>query len=367
MISRHLIAGNGEGLNLTATRPAIPSGIEAVLTISGFEALLDRAPTSPVVWVEGLKATIDCRSVRYSPWWRKDQFKASDGPDTVAKVTRVLGTKGPGGDLRRWLLRAPETDVSDQAIAPWRVRAASRLLRAASQEIELDDRLLFKGPPAARFTVANRETLPDNRFATVQSVAGWLLENERELENRHGLLAAEIARTAMRGGNAQDLADILAPALEGARIAYNFGITQQSRDTLKALGDLRKAVSDDTAKLSETVRSLGAAVVSAVFANIGLIVARLTLPPNGTTFIGPAAILIGVVLTIYVATIIVSGIHYIWTPRRTSPSRPFRDSILRCFAGGCECGGRPGSGTSTSATWGSVGISAILPAKRFLA
>ncbi|TIV70763.1 MAG: hypothetical protein E5V79_06450, partial [Mesorhizobium sp.] len=89
-----------------------------------------------------------------------------------------------------------------------------------------------------------------------QSVATWVYENDRELENRHGLLAAEVARTSFRDGDAQALAGVLGTAFEGARIAYNFGVTQQSKDTLKALGDLRKTVSDDATKLSETTRTL---------------------------------------------------------------------------------------------------------------
>jgi hypothetical protein len=328
-IPRQQIATNGEGLHLTADRPAIPAGVDAVLTRSGFEALLDRDPTSSVVWVEGLQSTFDTRSVRYAPWWEEASFAPEDGPASVAKVARVLGVSGPGGHLGRWLLRSPGAHVQDAALRPWRLRAGSRLLRTLAQEIEPDDRLLFRGPPPARFTVTNLEELPPDGFATVQSVAGWLLENERELENRHGLLAAEISRDALRNGDARDLAGVLLPALEGAKIAYNFGITQQSRDTLKALGDLRKAVADDTAKLSETMRTLGAAVVGAIFANVGLIVARLTLPAN-SKFVGPAAILIGIVLTIYVATIIGSGIHYIWVQGYLR--KEWRNSLYRFLA-----------------------------------
>lgn len=328
-IARHQIATNGDGLHLTAQRPPTPPGVEAVLTRSGFEALLDRDPKTSVVWVEGLWSSVETRSVRYTSWWDEAPFAKAEGPDSVAKVARVLGVNGPGSHLGRWLLRSPGMQVDDAALSPWRLRAGSRLLRALAQEIEPDDRLLFRGPPPARFTVANLEELPRDGFATVQSVAGWLLENERELENRHGLLAAEISRDAMRDGDAKDLAAVLIAALEGAKIAYNFGITQQSRDSLKALGDLRKAVADDTAKLSETMRTLGAAVVGAVFANIGLIVTRLTLPAN-SKFVGPAAILIGVVLTIYVATIIGSGIHYIWVQGYLR--KEWRSSLYRFLA-----------------------------------
>ncbi|MBB3590883.1 hypothetical protein FHX08_001227 [Rhizobium sp. BK529] len=310
-IPRHLIAGNGKGLTITASRPAIPEGIEAILTRSGFEALLDRPPASAIVWIEGLSDVIDTRSVRYCPWWHEGEFQPQAGAESVAKVNRLLGRKGPGDHLGRWLLKAAATPVHQAAIEPWRLRAASRLLRAMAQEIEPDNRLLFKGPPPTRFTVGDEEDLTADLFATLQSVATWLLENERELENRHGLLAAEIARTATRGGSAMDLASTLRLALEGARIAYNFGVTQQNKDTLRALGDLRKAVSEDTAKLSEIMRTLGTAVAGAVFANIGLIVARTTLQTNAK-FVGPAAMLVGIVLAIYVLSVIGSGVHYIW-------------------------------------------------------
>ncbi len=309
-IPRHLIAANGKGLTITAERPATPDGIEVILTRSGFEALLDKPPESTIVWVEGLTAAIDTRAVRYCPWWHEGEFKPEGGAESVARVTRMLGRKGPGDHLGRWLLKAPATPVHEKALEPWRERAASRLLRAMAQEIEPDNKLLFKGPPPARFIVEDEEDLAADLFATLQSVATWLLENDRELENRHGLLAAEIARTATRGGSAMDLAGTLRLALEGARIAYSFGVTQQNKDTLRALGDLRKAVSEDTAKLSEIMRTLGTAVAGAVFANIGLIIARMNVPAGGK-FVGPAAILVGIVLAIYVLSVIGSGVHYI--------------------------------------------------------
>jgi len=221
----------------------------------------------------------------------------------------TLGSNGPGDQLGRWLLRSSDQSVEVAAMAPWKERATKRLLAALAQEIEVDGKLLFRGPPPTRFSQSSSK-IDQASFATLQSAAGWAYENSRELDNRHGLVAAEVARTSLRDGSLKDLAATLPAALESAKIAYNFGVTQQSKDTLKALSDLRKSVSDDTAKLSETTRSLGGAVIGAVFGNIGLIVARLTLPTNGA-FIGPAAMLIGVVLTIYVGAVIASGAHYI--------------------------------------------------------
>lgn len=324
-IPRGMLAGSADGIRVTASRQALPDGTEAVLTRSGFAALLDRDAVLPIVWVQGLNAAIDTWTVRYAPWDDATPFAAFDPPSNPVRVVRVLGPGGPGMQLGRWLLRDPEADVAARAATPWRRRAATQLGAALAQEIEPNGRFLFRGPPPTRFAPGDVD-LEKGPFAALQKAVNWTYESARELENRHGLIAAEVARTSLRDGKLEDLASTLSAALEGARIAYGFGVTQQSKDTLKALGDLRKAVSDDAAKLSETTRSLGAAVIGAVFGNIGLIVARLTLPANGV-FIGPAAILLGVVLAIYVAAVIASGAHYISIQRDLR--RDWRDRLYR--------------------------------------
>lgn len=308
-IPSNLLATSGEGVRVTAVRMPLPEGVEAVLTKSGFGALLDRPSVTSVVWVHGLRTPVETLSVLYAPWGSTEPFVPLDAPANPARVVRVLGLSGPGDQLGRWLLRSEDQSVEVAAMAPWKERATKRLLASLAQEIETDGKLLFRGPPPTRFSQINGN-IDQALFAKLQSTAGWTYENSRELDNRHGLLAAEVARTSLRDGSLQDLAATLPAALESAKIAYNFGVTQQSKDTLKALSDLRKSVSDDTAKLSETTRSLGGAVISAVFGNIGLIVARLTLPANAA-FIGPAAMLIGVILTLYVGAVIASGAHYI--------------------------------------------------------
>lgn len=325
-ILRDQLDAAGSGVRVSATRPPIPEGIETVLTGIGFAALLEREPAASIVWVEGLNANFDTLTVRYSPWGSTDEFYPVDEPPDPRRFVRVIGNIGPGTHLGRWMLRASGQDTTSSAIEPWRRRATTRLLRSLANELEPDGSLLFRGPPPARFEIGPLEDITPQRFATVQSTVSWTFENAREIEHRHALISTEIARAALRGGNAEDLAGTLPAALEGAKIAYGFGIAKQSQDTLKALGDLRKAVSDDAAKLSETTRTLGAAIVGAVFGNIGLIVARLTLPTNAA-FIGKAAVLLSLVLAVYVAAIIGSGWHYIAVQRRLR--NEWRDRLYR--------------------------------------
>lgn len=299
------------GITVRARKPAIPADVEAILTRTGLASALARPRFGGRVWMHALNHAFETHSVRFAPWGDATTFAPEDLPASPRKVVRVLedGGRFPD-DLGRWLLRDPESTIGGQGIDPWRRMAVERLGQAIANEIEPDGNLLFRGPPATRFTPAAGALVEASSLESLQKAARWVFENPREMENRHGLLAAEVARTALTGGSASDLASLSRSALEGAKIAYNFGVTQQSRDTLKALADLRKAVSDETSKLAENARSLATAVAGSVVANLGIIIARLTMPAT-SNWVPAAAITFGLVLAIYVCSIIWSGTHYL--------------------------------------------------------
>lgn len=309
-----------EGLSRITARislPPAPAEVERVLTNAGFEAALKRGDTSRRLWVRRLSAAFESLGVRYSPWDDPQDAPAAEPWPSLGKVVRLLGTAaGAQTDLPRWILRDPTAALpTGAAFEIWKVHAAGAAALALANELEPDGKLLFRGPPTSRFTLDGVGALTTAGFEALQRAALWAYESLREVENRQGLLAAEIARAGVRDGELQDLADVAGHALDGARIAYQFGVTQQSRDTLKALGDLRKAVMDETAKVAEITRGLVAAVAGAVFGNIGVIVARLTLPANAS-FIGPAALIVGVVLALYVVGVIASGFHFLHIQRK---------------------------------------------------
>lgn len=297
---------------MRARKPGIPADVEAILTRTGLAAALVRPGLGGRVWLHALHQAFETHSVRFAPWGDATAFAtADDAAPSPRKFVRVLddGTRFPD-DLGRWLLRDPESAIAGRGIDPWRRMAIERLSQAVANEIEPDGNLLFRGPPATRFTPSAGALVEASGLEALQKAARWVFENPREAENRHGLFSAEVARTALSGGTATDLASISRTALEGAKIAYNFGVTQQSRDTLKALSDLRKAVSDETSKLGENTRSLATAVAGSVVANLGIIIARLTMPAT-SNWVPVAAITIGLVLAIYVGSIIWSGAHYL--------------------------------------------------------
>lgn len=305
------IGDDDQRITVRAQKPGIPPGIEAVLTRSGLAAALDRAELAARVWIHGLNDPFETLTVRFAPWGDNSDFMPDEIPPSPRRVVRVLndGNQFPE-DLGRWLLRDPAITIEGRGIQPWRRMALEQLGHALADEIEPDGRLLFRGPPATRFT-PNADTFVEaSSLEAIERAALWVFENPRELENRHVLLAAEIARAALTGGSPTELAEISGTALEGAKIAYNFGVTQQSRDTLKALADLRKSVGDETARLAESTRALATAVAGSVLANLGIIVARLSMPATNS-WVPAAAVTLGIVLAIYVGSIIWSGMHYL--------------------------------------------------------
>jgi len=297
------------GLTIRAAKPGVPDGVEALLTKVGFETALQRSDLAARVWVHDLRDSFETLSHRFSPWGDDAQFRPGDVPSSPRKVTRVLNNSRFPDDLGRWLLRQPGTEIVGGGALPWRRLAIDQLCRALADEIEPEGTLLFRGPPVTRFKPEPISFLEEPVLHDVQRAASWVFENDRELENRHILLAAEVARATTRGGTLLELAQVTGPALEGARIAYNFGVTQQSRDTLKALADLRRAVGDETVKMAEATRGLAAAIAGAIFVGIGIVVARLTIPQS-STWVPTAAKILALILLLYIGTVIWSGFQH---------------------------------------------------------
>lgn len=325
-LSKHQLTSASDGVIIRAERVPLPDGIEAVITQHAFTKLLSRREIAPVVWVHGLDRRVDTVTVRFCPWGDISAFE-SVHIASPEKVVRLLnGDRDAGLEIGRYTLRPPVHYIPCPAMTAWEKRATHVLLSSLAQEVEPDNKLLFRGPPPSRFEAVQSHNEPNERFVALQQTVNWVFETEKELENRHALLAAEIARVSLRNGNLSDLLAIIDTALEGARIAYNFGVTQQNKDTLKSLADLRKSITDDTAKLSEVTRSMATAVVGAIFGNMGLILARLTLQPT-SKYIGVSSIILGIVLLLYVIVTAYSGFHHIGIQRHLR--KEWREKVYR--------------------------------------
>ncbi|PIT00319.1 hypothetical protein TSA1_05725 [Bradyrhizobium nitroreducens] len=159
-------------------------------------------------------------------------------------------------DLNPWILVAAPA-ASSAAYQAWEAVAARRLLGGLVSRVWLEDGQVWlqaaATPPIYRIK-ADDHALPGARPQLTEA-ASWVFLSGTDIEARHLLFSGELARASRPQ---QDLATTLAQALEAAKAAYEAHVQSSSRETLKALADLRKTVIDETQKVAQRAQDLAA-------------------------------------------------------------------------------------------------------------
>ncbi|CAO4176265.1 hypothetical protein [Methylorubrum aminovorans] len=103
-------------------------------------------------------------------------------------------------------------------------------------------RVALAGRPSRRIDLGEAPA-GDPAFAVLQRAARWTYLEGTDIEVRHTLLTAELAREWKPERPFGDgLAERLEPALDLASLVYKAHLRSGSKDTLKALADLRKTL-----------------------------------------------------------------------------------------------------------------------------
>ncbi len=159
-------------------------------------------------------------------------------------------------DLNPWLLTIVPA-ASSPVFQAWEAVAARRLLGGLVSRAWLEDGQVWlqaaATPPIYRIE-ADDPALPGARSALTEAAA-WVFLSGTDIEARHLLFSGELARASRPQ---QDIATTLDQALEAAKAAYEAHVQSSSRETLKALADLRKTVIDETQKVAQRAQDLAA-------------------------------------------------------------------------------------------------------------
>ena len=169
------------------------------------------------------------------------------------KLARTYGNEEVVcADLRPWLLlRAPS--VPGKAYAQWNQLASRWVLAALSNEVSVTGGIttyVFTGPP--KRLVEAPAQFDDTLANELQAAANWVYVQGRDPEARHILFSNELARAHKE----PVLTHVVKSSLESAESGYNAHVKSGSRETLKALADLRKAVFEETQKISQRAQDL---------------------------------------------------------------------------------------------------------------
>lgn len=156
-------------------------------------------------------------------------------------------------DISPWMIVSKPAVVSPEFEA-WRAQAGRRLLGALVNSAELEENVVwlkFSGPPI--FRIRAEDDISAKAWEELTACAEWVFLSGSDIEVRHLIFAAELARA---GRNDSKLSAILLQALEAAKSTYEAHVRSASRETLKALADLRKTVIDETQRVTQRAQDL---------------------------------------------------------------------------------------------------------------
>jgi hypothetical protein len=305
---------------LTLRKPDHPEQTLDILTSVGLSQWLEKGHEATRWRIAGLSKPLFTQVRQYSGW-------ALPAVNSAAAATIAPVTKSPRalvkesgalkivpGDIRPWLLLDQALfDLNEPFHKLWAMKAFDALVHTLANEIDpVNHSLIFKGPPKLilqplQSTAITIQEFGVDAFLQLQKAAHWVYENTREAEVKHSLLAMEIARSGRENGPAADyLKANLPTSLESAKIAYQMSLSELGKDTLKSLGDLRKAITEETAKATDATRQTITAVSGALAVGVGLVAARLS------TTINPWLIsMVMLIATGYIGMIVYSGWSFI--------------------------------------------------------
>jgi len=276
-----------------------------LVTEAGFKKYLEKGHASTTWRLLGLSHPFCCRSRAFLRWEDELSFEVglpSKPPRLLVKESSSVRTVPE--DVLPWLLLDGQMlDAANPFHALWMVHAFDALSRCIANEIDPSgSTLLFKGPPKLKLAFdpslkIDASPITLERLLILQEAAGWVYDNPREAETKHILLSAEIARSGRADGEVVSyFGEHLEAALESAKIAYQMAISDIAKDTLKSLGDLRKAVTDETSKATDATRQAVTAIATALTVGLGIVAARLSVQIN--PYLITAAVLVAFTYTL---------------------------------------------------------------------
>lgn len=261
-----------------------PAGADLrVLTLRGFAQALASGDAGGVWQVACNHIPFASGTISVNPWGAGEVFAPSPEVKSPLDVVREASeSRLVPSDIRRWLLRTDISDVlwADSAFQVFAEMSSAALVRSIASEVVGRTAVVFNGPPRLNSILTEADLasrLGAKGYRNIRAAAAWVYEDRVSTEQRHTLFASEVARSVKRD---EDIGEALREAgkdvLDGARLAFQLSQSDLSREAIKAQGDLRKAIADDTAKAADSARTVAGAIAVAIATGIGLVAARST-------------------------------------------------------------------------------------------
>lgn len=208
-----------------------------------------------------------------------------------------------------WLL-AHRPEAGSRIFDAWVDASAIALIGLPAAEIWPDGsecKVTLAGPRKRTLRFNAKAIKPRSIHAALTDAVRWVCDVPREAEVRHTLLVKRLATEwpADDPPWEEGLPRVLGVALDGAKADYKAHLHEKTAETLKALGDLRKALNEETAKVVERTQGLTAALFRDLALAIGAISVRmLALAGNGKDLSGTRYVVLAMAIWMIVSLLL---------------------------------------------------------------
>lgn len=293
-----------EPFRLTVEKPEMEPAV-VLFTLAGLRQWLERDASSPAWMHAQTDKPFTTLARRFLAWDERLQPEAQSVRRPAPRdLVRESGDPRVPARVEPWLLDMPLPlmPFGDPVFDEWAHYSIRMARRCLANEILADGTIVYSGPPKLKVNGKVDMQLSKELLFQFQRALRWVYETDHQSEIRHGLMGAELSRHSIDG----DITPAtLEAAIEGAKIAYQLSLSDISKDSLKAIADVRKAVTEEINKTADTARQLATAVAGAVFLGLGVVAARVTSSAPPTILIALSVVLGG-----YVGAIIFTSAHY---------------------------------------------------------
>lgn len=248
------------------------------VTQKGFEAALSDADLMISIrrmWIAANFLPFATKACVYSPWGsavvKKNIEETFDSP---RRLVRDQSYQLTPLDIRPWYLIVPGDETSD-IFAAWKEAAVRNLIFCLPTERRTSDasrQVVLKGAKSA-FADIDLSEPQSQLFGVLHEAVRWVYDQRRDTETKFHLLNNHLALYWPENAKwPMGLTGVLDHALASAREAFAFHLQDDSKEAIKSLGDLRKALQDEVARTQTATRDLlsalwrDAAIAGAAFA-----------------------------------------------------------------------------------------------------
>lgn len=211
------------------------------------------------IWIAKDFLPFSTRSCVYLPWGSTIEHKHfEDIFDSPRRLVRDQSYQSAPTDIRPWYLMTPGDETSE-VFAAWKEVAVRNLIFCLPTEIRASDgneQVVLKGARSV-FADIDLSKSQSQLFDVVMDAVRWVYDQRRDTETKFHLLNNHLALYWPEEATwPMGLAGVLDHALASAREAFSFHLQDDSKEAIKALGDLRKTLQEEVTRSQSATRDL---------------------------------------------------------------------------------------------------------------